>query len=338
MYSLLRCVKKWRSAVCCALLLSGSVWAQPAQEGKDKILDEVAAVANNNLITRGEMVRRAELLRQLYLADQKPVPAQPDLWGEALELLILENIQLQEARDTGLVVSNAELDHIVGQVAQEHKLTMSELRREVEREFSFAKYLEELRKKVLISRLRDRDVLSKTKVFESEIDNYLAEQKKRGNPLVSKKLAQMQLRHIVLRISKEMNEVEAVRRLRTFRERVQNGGDFSVLARQYSQDASATQGGELGWLFTNDIPVEFLRPLDELVPGKIADPVILQNSAYLIQLLNRREVELSAEQQREYARGVLREHKNSMALRDWLQQLRENATVDYRVNRIGHRR
>ena len=399
------------------------------------LLDEIAAVANGRLITRGEVVSRVALLQEQLRLAKKPVLSQEKLLDNVLEQLIIEALQTQEAHDTGLVVSDTELDHMLSKMAQSNHLTMQELVKEVERDQPFAKYRASLRKEMEIMRLRDREVLSKTQVFDSEIDNYLAEMKKdihgpeelqieqlmvalpseaspeieaqaqqraanllkqwrtgidpktlatrdvqysdlglrtterlpsafvdavsllkigqladqpikgpngwhilrlvdRRTAAGAVKLPQFQLRSIVLRLGKDLNETQAKRRLNDFRVRVKNSGDnFSSLAKQYSQDTFAANGGDMGWVLASDIPIEFVRALDQLQIGNITEPIVLQSTAFLLQLLDRRDVEITLEQQREFARNIIRERKNEGALNDWLRQLRENATVEYRAYR-----
>lgn len=399
------------------------------------LLDEIAAVANGRLITRGEVLSRAAFFKEQLRLAKKPIPTEEMLLDNVLEQLIIEALQIQEAHDTGLTVSDADLDHMLAKMAQNNHLTVDQLIKEVERDQPFAKYRASLRKEMEILRLRDREVLSKTQVFDSEIDNYLAEMKKDingpeelqieqlmvalpsdasaeveaqtqqravnllkqwragANPktltttdvqytdlglrtaerlpgvfvdavsalkigqladqpvkspngwhilrLVDRrttaapvKLPQFQLRSIVLRLGKDLNEAQAKRRLNDFRDRVKNGGDtFSSIAKQYSQDTFAANGGDMGVDFSRRYSNRICACFGSIASGSITEPIVLQNSAFLLQLSGRRDVEITLEQQREFARNIIRERKSEAALNDWLRQLRENATIEYRAYR-----
>ncbi|MBY4898904.1 peptidylprolyl isomerase [Cupriavidus sp. AU9028] len=154
-----------------------------------------------------------------------------------------------------------------------------------------------------------------------------------GGDAMPSRITQTQVRHILIRTGPNMPEGEAQRQLSTMRDRVTHGGDFADLARRYSQDGSAQNGGELGWISPGELVPEFEQAMNRLRPGEVSQPVVSQFGVHLIQVLDRREVEVSAEKQRDFARAQVREQKLRAAYDDWLQQLREAAYVEYRVNR-----
>jgi peptidyl-prolyl cis-trans isomerase SurA len=128
-----------------------------------------------------------------------------------------------------------------------------------------------------------------------------------------------------------MTETQAVQRLADFKRRIQNGtADFAQLAREYSQDASARNGGDLGWANPGLFVPEFEEAMNGLKPGQIADPVISRFGVHLIQLLERRQAKLSEKELRETARNVLREKKIDEAYVTWAEEVRGRAFVDYR--------
>jgi peptidyl-prolyl cis-trans isomerase SurA len=144
-------------------------------------------------------------------------------------------------------------------------------------------------------------------------------------------VVQSHARHILLRPGPNMTETQAVQRLADFKRRIQNGtADFAQLAREYSQDASARNGGDLGWANPGLFVPEFEEAMNGLKPGQIADPVISRFGVHLIQLLERRQAKLSEKELRETARNVLREKKIDEAYVTWAEEVRGRAFVDYR--------
>ena len=128
-----------------------------------------------------------------------------------------------------------------------------------------------------------------------------------------------------------MSETQAVQRLADFKRRVTAGqADFAQLARDFSQDASAKAGGDLGWANPGMFVPEFEEVINGLAPGQIADPVITRYGVHLVQLLERRQTRLSREELREYARTTLREKKIDEAYVTWVEEVRGRAFVDYR--------
>ena len=144
-------------------------------------------------------------------------------------------------------------------------------------------------------------------------------------------VTQSHARHILLRATPQMTEAQAVQRLNDFKRRVLAGqGDFAQLARENSQDASAKNGGDLGWASPGMFVPEFEEALNTLAPGQISDPVVSRFGIHLIQLVERRQSTLGQREQREVARNMLREKKLDEAYVTWSQEVRGRAYVEYR--------
>jgi len=142
---------------------------------------------------------------------------------------------------------------------------------------------------------------------------------------------QTHARHILIRTNELISESEARNRLLGLRERIDNGADFAALARLQSQDGSASKGGDLGWLSPGDTVPEFERTMDQLKIKQLSDPVKTEFGWHLIQVLSRRNEDMSKERQRFLVRKSLRDRKADEAYQEWLRQLRDRAYVDYRV-------
>jgi peptidyl-prolyl cis-trans isomerase SurA len=144
-------------------------------------------------------------------------------------------------------------------------------------------------------------------------------------------VSQSRARHILLRPTPQLPEAAARQRLADFKRRVQAGqADFAQLARENSQDASAKNGGDLGWASPGMFVPEFEDALDSLAPGQIADPIVSRFGVHLIQLMERRKAALSQREQREVVRNLLRERKLDEAYGQWAQEVRGRAYVELR--------
>lgn len=141
---------------------------------------------------------------------------------------------------------------------------------------------------------------------------------------------QTRARHILLRPSAQVSQETAIRRLADFKRQIQGGRPFEQVARDQSEDGSASQGGELGWSTPGNFVPEFEQAMSRLEPGAISDPVVSRFGVHLIQVLERRQVALDARQQRELARNVLREQKFEEAYAEWTRELRARAYVEMR--------
>lgn len=154
---------------------------------------------------------------------------------------------------------------------------------------------------------------------------------KRQGGLPGVNVVQSRARHILLRPNAQLSEREALERLADFKRRVEaRQADFAALAREYSQDASSRNGGDLGWANPGIYVPEFEDAMNALAPGQIAPPTISRFGVHLIQLLERREAQLSEREQREIARGLVRERKLEQAYAQWAQEVRGRAYVEFR--------
>jgi peptidyl-prolyl cis-trans isomerase SurA len=157
----------------------------------------------------------------------------------------------------------------------------------------------------------------------------LLDKKQAGDQLST--ITQTRARHILLKPSPRLSEGQARQRLVEFKRRIEAGqADFAQLAREFSEDGSAQDGGDLGWTSPGAFVPEFEQVMDMLRPGQLAEPLQSRFGLHLIGVLERREVQLSDRDRRELARRELREEKTEEALRNFLQDVRGRAYVEYR--------
>jgi peptidyl-prolyl cis-trans isomerase SurA len=143
---------------------------------------------------------------------------------------------------------------------------------------------------------------------------------------------QTHVRHILLKTNELVSETEARNRLMGLKERLENKADFSELARVHSEDASASRGGDLGWILPGDTVPEFERAMNNLKPGEISEPVRSPFGWHLIQVLERGTQDVSKERRRLAARQTLRARKSDEAYQEWIRQLRDRAYVEVRLD------
>jgi peptidyl-prolyl cis-trans isomerase SurA len=430
-------------------------------ELKIRNIDGVVAVVNTGVVTRKEIDDRIASLQKQGSTGGKKLPDGEELRKQVLENLILEKIQIQEADQTGLAVSNKDLNKIIEDIAVRNKLSLADFRQAIIKTgISFERYSELLREDVLKSRLREREVDSQIKISDAEIDNFIVEQMQRrgtdtgaarasgpeeiavaqifipveegagpsaqadarkkaesilkeargdadfmqlgaqankenskikfqdlgyrtqdrlpqiftetvrnlgpgqvassvvrspagfhvlkvmdrrssgsgaraasnANPLdvtpQNMMVTQTLARHILIRQRQGLQDADVERRLLGYRDQIRaKTADFDSLAKKFSEDGSAQNGGVLGWMGPGDLVPPFEIAMNRLQIGEVSDPVKTEFGWHLIQVMERREAQLTVEKQREFARAAIRERKFEQAYQDWLRQLRDTATV-----------
>ena len=155
-------------------------------------------------------------------------------------------------------------------------------------------------------------------------------EKRSGNaPVV---VTQTHARHILIKTSEIVPEAEAQKSIMEIKQRIEAGADFAEQAKRYSQDGSAQQGGDLDWLSPGQTVPEFEEAMDKLQPGQMG-VVQSQFGWHLIQVLERRNTDVSTQQKRQQARIAIGTFKSDELYQDWLRQLRDRAFIEYRLEK-----
>ncbi|BEV13901.1 peptidylprolyl isomerase [Herbaspirillum sp. DW155] len=152
-----------------------------------------------------------------------------------------------------------------------------------------------------------------------------------GSQAAAPAVQQTHVRHILIKVNQVVTAAEAKRKLTELKERLDHGSaTFEELAKLYSNDLSASKGGDLGWIYPGDTVPEFERAMDQLKPGEVSQPIETPFGYHLIQVVERKTDDASKERTRQAARQAIRERKIEEATEDWMRQIRDRAYVEYR--------
>lgn len=144
-------------------------------------------------------------------------------------------------------------------------------------------------------------------------------------------VGQTHTRHILIKLSEVVSEKDAKRKMDGIKERIDNGTKFEEMARQYSEDGSANNGGDLGWVNPGDTVPPFEKAMNGLGLGEISEPVLSPFGWHIIQVLERRQQDMTKEASRLKARQEIRVRKAEEAYQDWVRELRDRAFVELRL-------
>jgi len=401
-------------------------------------VDRVVAVVNDEVITQMELDREARTALEQLRRQGTPPPERSILEKQLLERMITKRALLQYTRQTGLRVSDADLDRAVDKIAEDNKLSPSALRETLEHDgVPYARFRENVRSEMLLARLRDREVDSRVVVSDAEIQSFLRGQENQtdkvdeyslahilvavpeqatpeqvsarrtraetalaqirqgadfrqvaatfsdapdafdgGNmgwrpaarlpsiflqaaktlkvgqssdilrspagfhilKLVDKRgldtpviVTQTHARHILVRLNEVVAENDAKNRLNDLKDRIEHGTDFGELARLHSDDPSAARGGDLGWITPGDVVPEFEHAMNALKSGQVSDPFKSPFGWHIVQVLERREQDMSKDRQKLAARQAIRQRKSDDQWQEWVRQQRDKAYVEYHL-------
>ena len=156
----------------------------------------------------------------------------------------------------------------------------------------------------------------------------LVETRNRNAPTV---VEQTHARHILVKVNEITSENEGKIKIDRIKDRLDSGASFEEQAKLSSEDTSASKGGDLGWVSPGDTVPDFEQAMNKLKPNEVSGPVRTPFGWHLIQVLERRKQDITAERQREQARGAIRQRKSEEAFQDWVRQMRDRAYVELKA-------
>lgn len=275
------------AAACLALLLAPTALAQTAARAVPRSADYIVAIVNQELVTNGEVQQRLALMKREATQSGARLPADEALRRQVLEAMIDERAQLTHARDSGLRIDEPELDRAVGNVAAQNRLTLPQLREQLQREgIDYLRFRSSLRDQMLLERVREREVQGRITVSDAEIDALLAS---RGSGVAP---PQYNIAQLLIAVPEGAGEAELAARRQLAEQalaRARGGEDFAKLVTELSQGAKE-QGGALGLRGADRLPDLFVEAVAALRSGDIA-PQVLRSGAgfHVLKLVEKRE-------------------------------------------------
>lgn len=300
-------------------------WAQAAQ-----LLDGIAAVVNDEIITIGEvqeaMALEAEQLQQRYSGQvlQTQVQAQ---FRQTLKSLIDLRLQLERARKLNLQVSDADVALHVETLKKQNQITDEQLGQMLQsRGLTLETYRQQVREGLLITKVVNAEVRSRLIVLDTELQEvYQQRQQRYSVPGV------LTVSHLLFLVAPDAPEPEVERarqRAVAVQQKLRAGSDFAELARQYSDGPSAERGGLLGTFQAGDLLPGFEEAAAALKPGEISDIVRTRVGLHIIRLDARQEGTAKPfEEVREDIKAELLQTKTDNKYQEWLEVLRQSAYV-----------
>ncbi|MDB5935641.1 MAG: Chaperone SurA, partial [Massilia sp.] len=214
----------------------------PPASSAANVIDSIAVVVNDDVITRNEIAARVRSVEARMKASNAPAPDAADLRRQVVEAMIVERAQNQLAKEMGVRVSDQELDRAIGRIAEQQKLSVQEMRNQMEKEgMTYPAFREEIRNEMMLQRLREHEVDNKIQISDAEVDTYMAAEQAAAAEQVELNIAQ-----ILVRIPENASpEQIAARKARAddVARQLRTGADFAKVAATYSDAPDALKGG-----------------------------------------------------------------------------------------------
>jgi peptidyl-prolyl cis-trans isomerase SurA len=157
----------------------------------------------------------------------------------------------------------------------------------------------------------------------------LIDKRGRNEPTV---VDQTHARHILIKVNELVSEADGKVKIDRLKDRLDSGAKFEELAKLNSEDASAAKGGDLGWVNPGDTVPEFQEAMNKLAINQISPPVRTPFGWHIIQVLERRKQDVTAERQRAEAQLAIRQRKADEQFQAWVREVRDRAYVEIRLD------
>jgi len=274
-----------------------------AQSRQPIAVDRVIAVVNDEAVTLNELRDRIAMVTRQLRSRGTPLPPTDVLEKQLLERLIVDRLQMQFARESGLRVADAELDGAVRRIADNNRMSLAEFRAALERDgIAWNRFREEIREEITLARLREREVESRIVVSDGEIDNYLA------HPEQANQTAMVALGHIIVRVPEQADPVR-LNQLRARAEealaRIKSGQDFGQVAASYSEAPDAMAGGSIEPRPADRLPTLYAEAVAKLQPGEVSDILRSPAGFHIVKLFDRKGGSVGGTFRQTHARHIL---------------------------------
>ncbi len=248
-------------------------------------LNRIVAVVEEDVILQSELDRAVSNVLTQYARNPQQLPPRAILERQVLERLIMARLQAQRAEATGIRVGDSDIDQALGRLAQQNKMTVSQIRASIEHDgYSFDEFRRTMRDELLVQKLHQRIVQSHVNVTDAEIDILLA-----SNSL---KTGEVKLSHILIAIPDGATPVQlqSIReKAESVKKQIDSGMDFSAAAIRYSEGQNALEGGDLGWRRFDEVPTVFADLVQGMSVGQVTQPVRGPSGFHILKLVDKRD-------------------------------------------------
>ncbi|WP_081299140.1 peptidylprolyl isomerase SurA [Gilliamella sp. wkB308] len=241
-----------------------------AANAAPRVIEQVAAVVNNNVILESDV---QEMLKTIKAStNPNNLPNDKILRQQIIDRLIVENLILQKAAKAKITVSDDEVTKAIAQIASENGMTVNQLRSKLSTMgISYSAYRERIHNDMLIDQTRMNEVRHRINISDKEVENLSKNLTKQLTNNLSVKIS-----HILIAIPEKASKQQidvATEKARDVINRAKKGENFAKLAASYSNDDLALKGGNMGWRKLNELPTIFEERLIRAPKDSIIGPI-----------------------------------------------------------------
>lgn len=275
-----------------SILLLNFLLFAPITQAEPVLIDYIVAVVNDEVITYSALQQDTKIIVQESERKNLTLPSTEELEKQVLDNMILTTLQLQAAKNTGISISDNELNETLLNVAKKENLDLEGLKKRLEDEgYDYESFRKSSLNQLIITRLTQREIISRINVSDREIDNFIANQEQQGAIT-----AEYHLLHILIALPEAASpeEIDAKRKeAEAIVKKLREGDDFRRTAMGVSNSSQALEGGDLGWLAVPQIPTVLVAMVNQLSVGEISDPIKDSSGFHIVKIAEKRNTKQS---------------------------------------------
>ena len=298
------------------LAISATAHAQTAPSN-----DFIVALVNSEPITHAELESQIRQLIDSRGPQSAPLPPAAELRTAVLERMIVERAQLQLARETGVRVDSAQIDQAESNIAAQNQLDLAQLRANLERRgTTLAAFRQQLRDQLTINRLQERELETRIKISDAEVEAALAARKEAAKDPQNQEI---NLGHLFLALPESPSAAaltQAQQQAQKILDRLKAGDSFESLVQEFSA-AERNNAGQLGLRRADRYPPLFVNASQALAVGGVSQWVRSDAGLHLLKVIERRVNGLSDSQVQHHARHILLRPDAPLTQQQAIQQL-----------------
>jgi peptidyl-prolyl cis-trans isomerase SurA len=250
-------------------------------------IDRIVAVVEDDVILEGELEREVSTIRGRMTESKGQLPPETVLRKQVLEKMIIDKLQRQLAEKAGVSVSEEMLNNSAADIAQRNNMSLEQFRSELENSgISYNSFLDNMRNEIVINQIRAKEIGSRIKVSDSEVEHYMETEEKAGD-----EATQYHLGHILIAVKESASSSEiqkAETKANNLVKKLRAGQDFAQIAISESEDGNALKGGDLGWRGINDVPSQLADGVRKMRLDEISDPIRSSGGFHIIKMLGKK--------------------------------------------------
>jgi len=291
------------------------------------LLDKIVATVNGEVITWSEMIRAIEFekrqdMKGLGLEERGGMIKRYE--RTILDGIIDMRLQLQEAKRRGITVSPSEVNDAIKDIKKKYNLTDKQFLDSLKAEgFTEDAYKKELSEQILLAKVINIEVRSMVAVTDKEIEEYY----KKNEKLYDK--TKIKVRQIFFKRPGDGSIEKVEKMAMEVMKRIQDGEDFALLAKRFSEDPNAESGGDIGYIERGSVLKEIEDAAFSLNEGEVSKPFWSSKGIHIIKVEKR--LEGGLEDARDEIKKILMEEAFQKRYEDWIKGLRERAYIEVRL-------